>query len=568
MMKDVFRKSGRRGWIVVSGVVILLSFGFLAFDASQDFKYAKSLDIFFSLFRELNIYYVDETDPEKLVKKGIDEMLQSLDPYTTFIPESELDEFAFMTTGQYGGIGSLVRKSGDYVVISETYKAFPADKAGLKPGDIILEVDGKSTKGLPITAVSEKLKGQPNSQVELLIERFGIDKPFKKLVTREKIQVSSVPYYGMLDHETGYIRISNFTQNAAREAKEAFQKLKENNHVQSLIIDLRSNPGGLLIEAVDLVNLFVEKNQEIVSTRGKIKQWDNTYTARFDPLDTKIPLVVLVNRASASASEIVAGALQDLDRAVIVGQRTFGKGLVQTTRQLSYNTKLKVTTAKYYVPSGRCIQALDYAHRNEDGSVGYIPDSLISAYKTKNGRTVYDGGGIQPDIEVPMDSVAEITLQLYTSFRIFDFATRFAATYPEIPAPGSFSLSDSQYDAFVEFVRSQEFRYETATEDAFNTLVEKAEKEKYYQLARNEFENLKKKIMPDLHKDLYAFKPEIINLLEQEIAGRYFYEAGSIEVSLRNDTSLKSAMKVIKDRKQYSAILLETVQGEKLSLNK
>jgi carboxyl-terminal processing protease len=555
MKWNIFKRKSRIGLLMVTTITVVLSVGLVAFDASQDFKYSKSLDIFFSLFRELNMYYVDQTDPEKLVKTGIDEMLKSLDPYTTFIPESELDELAFMTTGQYGGIGSLVRKSGDYAVISELYKDFPADKAGLKPGDVIKEVNGKSTKGLPLTSVSDMLKGQPNTELEIVVERYGTDKPIRKTLTREKIQISSVPYYGMLDQETGYIRMSSFTQNSAREVRDAYRNLMDKFHPLSLILDLRSNPGGLLIEAVDLSNIFVDKNQEIVSTKGKIEQWNSSYRARFEPVDTSIPIAVLVNHGTASAAEIVAGALQDLDRAVVVGQRTFGKGLVQTTRQLSYNTKLKVTTAKYYIPSGRCIQALDYSHRNPDGSVGYVPDSLITAFKTRNGRTVYDGGGIRPDVEVPLDSAAEITSQLYTTFQIFDFATRFSITHPLIDAPSSFTLADDQYQDFIRFLKERKFQYHTGTEEAYNDLVKSAEAEKYYELSKDEFEGLRKKIIPDIDKDLMAFKEEIIELLNQEIVSRYYYEAGSIETSLRYDKQLKEAIRVLKNKQQYASIL-------------
>lgn len=351
----------------------------------NDFKIAKSLDIYFNLFKELNFYYVDDVDPEKLIKSSINGMLESLDPYTTYIPESDADDFKFQVSGQYGGIGALIRKIGDNVVIAEPYEGFPAAKAGLKAGDIITSIDSKPVNNKNVSDVSEMLKGIPETDVNIEISRPGIEKPLKKKLTRQKITIPNVPYYGIVRDSVGYIRLTNFTPDAGKDVGEALTELKK-EHAKAIILDLRNNPGGLLIEAVNVANNFLPKDQLIVFTKGKIKESFKKYLTAAEPIDTVIPLTVLVNRGSASASEIVAGSLQDLDRAVIVGQRTFGKGLVQQTRPLSYNTQLKVTTAKYYIPSGRCIQALDYSHRNEDGSVGYVPDSLIKEYKTKMGR--------------------------------------------------------------------------------------------------------------------------------------------------------------------------------------
>ncbi|HZY25498.1 MAG TPA: S41 family peptidase, partial [Bacteroidales bacterium] len=390
-------KKIRSGRIIIVFSLLLIvgvSTGFLANQETRDFRIAKNLDIFFSLFRELNTFYVDEIDPDKLIKAGIDNMLKTLDPYTVYFPESEAEDFAIMTTGKYGGIGSLVRGNGNYAVISEVYKGFPADKAGIKPGDLLKKVDGVSLKGLPTDKVSEKLKGNPGTELELTIESNGKETDYH--MKREKIVMPPVPYYGMIDSKTGYIRFTNFTQNCVDDVKAALISLK-NSNAQQIILDLRGNPGGLLTEAVAIVNLFVPEGNEVVSTKGKVKQFDEDFKTTKQPVDDKIPLAVIINRSSASASEIVAGALQDLDRGIIVGQRSYGKGLVQITRPLSYNTQLKVTTAKYYIPSGRCIQARDFSHPNEDGSVGLIPDSLISEFKTKNGRIVKDGGGITPD---------------------------------------------------------------------------------------------------------------------------------------------------------------------------
>jgi len=411
-LKEIYKSTKIR---IATIVLVLSGFVLVSFD-NDDFEIVKNLDIYYTLFRELNLIYVDETDAGKLVKTSIDQMLKSLDPYTVYIPESKLEDYKFMTTGQYGGIGALIRNSGDFTLIAEPYEDSPAMKAGLKAGDIIIEVDKKSIKGKDSDEISEVLKGQPNTPVDLLIERPGEENKFTKTLIREEIKIKSVPYFDMLNEEIGYISLSQFTMNCSNDVKEALIDLKENRNAKSIILDLRSNPGGLLMEAVKIANLFVEKDQEIVSTKGKVKQWNKTYKSTMPAYDSEIPIIVLVNSGSASASEIVSGAIQDLDRGVIVGQRTFGKGLVQATRDLSYNSKLKVTTAKYYIPSGRCIQALDYSNRNDDGSVGKIADSIITQFSTKNGRKVYDGGGIMPDIITEPKTISNIIITGITHF--------------------------------------------------------------------------------------------------------------------------------------------------------
>jgi carboxyl-terminal processing protease len=542
--------------------LLIISLFILAFSESKDFKYIKNLEIFRSLFSELRLFYVDEIDPDKLVKTSIDEMLKSLDPYTVYIPESKLDDFAFMTTGQYGGIGSLIRKSGDFAVISEVYKGFPADMAGLKIGDLIMEVDSKSTYQLPIEKISDLLKGLPNTEVTITIKKYGEKSTTKKTLTRKKIQIKSVPFYGMVSNKTGYIRLSNFTHNSYQEVKKALTDLKEDNHAQGIIIDLRSNPGGLLVEAVNVSNLFVEKGEELVSTRSRIKEFDNTYTAKSSPLDIQIPVVILVNRTSASSSEIVAGIFQDLDRGVIIGERTYGKGLVQTTRPLNYNGQLKVTTAKYFIPSGRCIQALDYSNRNEDGSVGHIPDSLISEYTTKNGRKVYDGGGIMPDIKIIQENLGQITIELYTKSLIFDYASRYSSQHESILPPTQYEFKDSQYQDFKIFIENKNFDYKTQTEIALLNLEDLAKKEKYYQNSANEFAQLREKLLHNKTKDLEAFKNEIKNLIQEEIVGRYYYQAGRIQSSLPYDIQVKKAIEVLEDQKLYSSILQVIDQKE------
>jgi len=407
-------------WIGIM-LVAVLSVTMVSFTRDQrNFEIAKNLDIYYTLFRELNMFYVDDIDPDKLVKTSIDDMLESLDPYTNYISEDQMEDFRFMTTGEYAGIGALISKHNDEIIIAEPYEGFPAQKYGLKAGDVILEVEGKDASKMSTEDVSNLLKGPADKPVEIKVQRMGDKKPLTFDVVREKISINSVPYYGMLDNNTAYIRLSQFTANCSEEVKNAFLDLKKNNP-DALVLDLRGNPGGLLMEAVNIVNFFVPKGEEIVSTRGKIKQGDKTYIATEEPIDTTIKIAVLVNRGSASASEIVTGAIQDLDRGIVVGTRTFGKGLVQTTRDLSYNTKLKVTTAKYYIPSGRCIQALDYSHRNEDGSVGTVPDSLISEFTTKHGRKVYDGGGIAPDMKIEPETLSTLGVELVTQFKIFDF---------------------------------------------------------------------------------------------------------------------------------------------------
>ena len=545
-----FKKAG-----IITLIIIAFTAGLVSFNEDRDFKLLKNLDIYYSLFRELNVFYVDDIEPEKLIEISINEMLQSLDPYTVYIPESDIDDFTFATTGKYGGIGSLIRESGDFAVISEVYKDFPADLAGLKAGDIIHEIDGKSIKGLALNKVSDLLKGLPDTEVGVTIKRYGIDDPFMFTFIRKKIHVTGVPYYGMLNKNIGYIRLSNFTQDCSKDVKNALADLKKTYSPESLILDLRGNPGGLLIEAVKVSNLFVNKGQEIVSTMGKIKQFDETYRANNLPVDTQIPLIVLVNQGSASASEIVAGALQDIDRAVIIGTRTFGKGLVQTTRPLSYNSRLKVTTAKYYIPSGRCIQALDYSNRNEDGSVGYIPDSLISEYKTQNGRLVYDGGGVSPDIEITNDNPSRLTIELYTGFMFFDFSTRYYFENDSILPPGDFKITDDIYLDFIAFVKEQNFNYVTETEQALRALVKTAKNEKYYQFSENEFTILSKKLSHDLEQDMNTFCKEIKILLEQTIVNRYYYRSGMIQSSLPYDEQIVKACELLEDNNRYANIL-------------
>jgi carboxyl-terminal processing protease len=537
--------------LAFAAVASVFSYSFV----DEYFEVSKNLDIYASVFREVNIYYVDSVSPEKLMKKSVDAMLETLDPYTNYIPESDIEDYRFMTTGQYGGIGALIRKSGDYVSVSEPYEGYPAQKADLRAGDEILEIDGKTTKGKSTDDVRHLLKGQPKTEVKLLIKRQGEKASMTKTLMREDIKVKSVPYYGMLNNDIGYIRLSGFTENAGREVKEALTQLKQKNNLKGIVFDLRYNPGGLLNEAVNVANVFVDKGQEIVSTKGKISENNRTYKAINSAVDVNIPMAVLTNSGSASASEIVSGSLQDLDRAVIIGQRTFGKGLVQTTRPLSYNTQLKITTAKYYIPSGRCIQALDYAHRNEDGSVGKIPDSLMKEFKTRAGRKVFDGGGVLPDVALEPRKLGNITASLISKNIIFDYATLYRIQHVTIPAAKDFHLTDEDWNGFMAFIADKDYDYTTKSEKALDDLKKNSEDEKYFDGLKNEYDALKNKLSHNKKEDVSRNKEEICDILQQEIAGRYYYQAGKIEASFLRDQEIKKAIEVLNNATLYASIL-------------
>lgn len=518
----------------------------------NDFEIGKNLDIFTTLYRELNTNYVDELKPGELIKTGIDAILESLDPYTTFISESDLEDYKLMTTGQYGGIGAMIHKQGEYVVISDPYEGFPAQKNDIRSGDIILEVNGKSAKGKTTDNVTEVLRGQPGSTVKILLKRG--DNTFEKTVEREEIKIDNIPYFGMVNETTGYIKLSNFYQNAGKEVKEAFLKLKEKG-MTACIIDLRGNGGGLLNEAVNIVNIFVEKGTTVVSTKGKLKDKNNTHRAQNAATDKDISLTILVDRGSASASEIVAGAVQDIDRGVIIGERTYGKGLVQNVISLSYNTKMKVTVAKYYIPSGRCIQAIDYSQKNDDGSVAKIPDSLKVAFKTLGGRTVYDGGGIEPDIYIEPYKYSKITQSLVTKFLVFDYATKYRTIHSAIDSAKIFNVTDAIYNDFISFISDKDYDYITKSEQSLKEFKENAESEKYYDDIKTEYEALKNKIMHNKKEDLEKFKDEIKLLLKEEIVSRYYFQKGRLEATLAADQEVKKALEVLKDDITYKGIL-------------
>lgn len=550
-MKNMIRKVRWYYLLIALGILGLFSF---TNNGANYFEISKNLDIFATLYREVNTYYVDDVDAGKLMKKAIDEMLESLDPYTNYISEAEAEDFRFQMTGQYGGIGSMVGTRDGLIVITDPYEGYPAQKADLRAGDIILEIEGKSTKNKTTADVSKLLKGQPGTQVKLLIRRDG-EGEFTKVLTREEIQLKNVPYSGMISENTGYIRLASFTQNAGKEVRDALVELKKNPGLKNVILDVRGNPGGLLHESINIVNVFVPQGQEVVRTKGKVQEWDKSYHTLNQPVDTEIPVVVLTNRGSASASEIVSGSIQDLDRGVVIGQRTFGKGLVQSTRPLTYNAQLKVTTAKYYTPSGRCIQALDYSHRNSDGSVGAVPDSLKKAFKTKNGRTVYDGGGIDPDVATKQFTYSKIAESLLINQLIFDFATQYRTKHPTIAAAKDFKLTEADFNEFKNFITGKKYDYQTASEKSLEEFRKKAEEEKYFEAVKGQYEQLKQNLNHDKQADLEKNKAEIIELIEAEIAKRYYFQRAQYEMAFKHDEDVQEALKLFADMNKYRQLL-------------
>jgi carboxyl-terminal processing protease len=543
----------RLKWSVVIVTLAVLAWSFRK-PAEKYFDIAKSLDIFATLFKEVNAYYVDEIEPQKLIRTSIDGMLSSLDPYTDYIPEDEIESFRITTTGQYGGVGALIGIVNKKTVITHPYKNFPAFKAGIKVGDEIISVDGKNVQGKSTSDVSALLKGQPKTEVEVKVRRFGLKENLTFKIKREKISITNLTYFGMVEPGVGYMRLDDFTPGASREVSEALVKLKEQGAAK-IIVDLRENPGGLLHEAINIVSVFIPKGQEVVSTKGKVEEWNKSYSTLNSPVDTEIPMVVLVSEGSASASEIVAGSLQDYDRAILVGKKTFGKGLVQTTRPLAYNTQLKVTTAKYYIPSGRCIQALDYAHRKEDGTVERFADSLKSEFKTKSGRNVYDGGGLDPDVSVEDEYLGSVTAALINSGFIFEYASRYCAENATKPDLKSFHLSDSDYEKFLSFLKENKFTYSTPLERNTKQLIETAKQERYYTELEGQLNSLRSKIEVSKSTDLMKFKDEITAMLEEQIAFNYELNEGQAMISLNRDKVVLEAVKVLNDPAAYKRIL-------------
>lgn len=549
-MKAINRKKYILAFFSI-GMVALLAFGA---PSERYFEIAKNLDIFATLFKEVNTYYVDEINPNTFMKKGIEAMLQTLDPYTNYIPEDDIEDYRTLTTGQYGGIGALIGKRKGKNTVIMPYIGFPAHDAGLQIGDELLQVDDVDVQDKTTSEISKLLKGQANTELRLAIKRYGVEENLIISLNREKITIDNVPYYGMVDAAIGFIKLSDFTTNAGKEVKDALLDLKGQG-AKGIILDLRDNPGGLLNEAVNVSNVFIPKDSEVVSTRGKVSDWNKTYRALNNPVDTEIPIAVLTNSRSASAAEIVAGVIQDYDRGILVGQKTFGKGLVQATRPLTYNSQLKVTTAKYYIPSGRCIQAIDYSHRNEDGSVGKVPDSLKVAFQTANNRTVYDGGGVDPDIQSETRSFAQITKSLVSQSLIFDYATDYHFKHNEIKPAPEFDLSVEEYDHFVKWLSEKDFDYTTQVENTINNLISKAKEEKYYEEIKAEIEELKQKVNHNKNADLLNFKAEIKEILEEDIASRYYFQKGIIEASFDNDVEVQNAIQVLQDTNRYNQLL-------------
>lgn len=523
---------------------------------NHNFQVSKNLDVFNSVYKELDMFYVDTIDPQKVIRAGIDAMLEEIDPYTVYYPEDDLDDLKQMITGKYAGIGSIIRyyKKRERVVIFEPYEDTPAAEAGLKAGDIILEIDGKDVKGLMTDKVSEMLRGEAGTTFILKVERPGEAAPLEFRITRRNIQTPAVPYYGMLtDGKSGYVQLTSFTDNCARDVRRAIIELKEQGASQ-FVLDLRSNGGGSLKEAVEIVNLFVPKGLELISTKGKMRQACHVYKSTREPLDLKSPLAVLVDGASASAAEIVAGSLQDLDRAVIVGTRTYGKGLVQIPRDLPYNGQLKVTTSKYYIPSGRCIQALDYQHRDEKGQAIRTPDSLTNVFYTAAGREVRDGGGIRPDVAVEVPKQSHLLYYLLNDDVLLEYGNEYALSHPTIAGPQEFELTDEDYEHFKKMVLESGFKYDRQSEKALKELKEVAKFEGYLENAQAEFDALEKKLQHNLSADLDRLKKEIKPLIASEIVKRYYFQRGVIIQQLKDDTDLDKALEVLGDSTSYAAV--------------
>lgn len=526
----------------------------------KEIELAKQMEILLSVYRDANLFYVDSTKPDEMVNDALKGMLSELDPYTEYIPATAMDDFEFQVTGKYAGIGSLIRQRGtgdkSWVEISEPYEGTPSDKAGLKAGDRLLEIDGQSLQGLGSQRVSAMLKGDPDTKFTLKYRPLSDTTTTRSIeITRRKIAIAGVPYFGMVGDGVGYVRLNTFTEGSAREVRDALDKLHEQGGVQSLILDLRGNGGGSVGEAIDIVGLFVPRNTEALKIQGRVAQTSATYRTRVEPTYRDLPLAVLVNSSSASASEIVAGALQDLDRAVIIGQRSFGKGLVQSPRPMPYNGLLKLTTAKYYTPSGRCIQALDYTHRRDDGSVGHVPDSLIKAFKTTVGRTVYNGGGIMPDVKIEAEYLSKFTAILTAYGFIDDFANLYAAQNAK-PAI-RFRVDDNIYDRFVKFMSDNTIEYESLSSRKLKDLVEAAKKEKYTDKISADLQSIADKIKDDKMQELETFKAELKEMIASAIVTRWAYARGAIEHSIKDDKEIDQARALLANRSEYKRILTE-----------
>jgi carboxyl-terminal processing protease len=540
--------------VLISAGIVTLALGIWSFNDDL-FQISKNLEVFTALYKEVNINYVDDISSAKLLKTGADAMLDGLDPYTEFVPESEIEDYKLhYVSTQYGGIGASIFSRNNKVYVSGVFEGFPAQKADVRPGDQVIKINDIVLDGKNSDQVSQLLKGSKGAIVKLLLKRDNEDKAVEKNLARDEIKQPNVSYYGMVDGNMGYIKLDRFLENSAQEVTDALLAVKKNNP-NGIILDLRSNGGGILQEAVKIVNLFVQKDVEVVSQKGKVREKNYTYRTAAAPLAPDVPLVVLVNSRSASASEIVAGSLQDLDRAVIIGQRSYGKGLVQQTFPLPYNSLVKITIAKYYVPSGRCIQEIDYAHRKDDGTVTKFADSLMHEFKTKNGRSVYDGSGIYPDIFIKPDVYANVTQTLIGKLFVFDYATKYRLSHPKIADARSFQLSDAEYEDFVKYLSDKNYTYNTTTEKVLTALKTEATKEKQFDQIQGEYDVLKTKLLNAKKNDLQLHKTEVKQALENEIASRYYFDKGRYEVNFKHDIDLAQAVKTMQDKNQLAAVL-------------
>ncbi|MEM9920026.1 MAG: S41 family peptidase [Bacteroidota bacterium] len=530
--------------------IALLGMATITTDHGKYFEISKNIEIFTNLYKEINTYYVDDVDPAKLMRTGVDAMLSSLDPYTNYISESEIEGFRYITDGKYNGIGAMIRKTESYVTITEPYEDCPAQKAGLMAGDVILAIDGKSAKDKSTDDVSDILKGFPGTEVVLTIQRPGTEKPMKITMIRDEVVVPNVPYSGMLTDEIGYVALTTFTRNAGKNVGDALKKLKDDNpKMKGLVFDLRGNGGGLLTEAVNVSNVFIPKGELVVSTKGKVIDWDRSFKTINKAIDEEISLILLVDGNSASASEIVSGVIQDLDRGVLVGQRSYGKGLVQNTRDVGYNSKVKMTTAKYYIPSGRCIQGVSY----DDGKPTDIPDEKRTAFKTRNGRKVLDGGGLKPDIIIENNDNVNIVKSLVEENILFDYITQYILKNEKIASVDE--LKFTKFEEFTKYVEEQDFEYNTESEKILTQLKEQAEREGYSDMIDASIRQIEQSIQTEKKNDLVKYKDVIVGLLEKEIASRYFYQKGKIQLGLKNDPEIKEAVSLLNDSARYKSIL-------------
>ena len=547
--------------VLVSLLMVLLAApAFAQIDRDHDFKTAKNMDIFNSIYKNLDLMYVDTLDAQEVVGNGIKAMLGSLDPYTTYYPEEKVNELKNMLTGKYAGVGAVVRYNFQLqrVCISEPYENMPAAEVGLKKGDIILSIDDEDMTNKDVAYVSDHLRGDPGTSFIIKVKRPSTGKTLKMKITRRTIQMPFLPYYGMLEGGFGYINFNSFTDNCAKDVRRAFIDLKKQG-AKGLVFDLRNNGGGSVSEAVSIINMFLPKGKTVLKMQGKLQRSNKEYKTSVEPVDSVMPMVVLVNGNSASASEIMSGSLQDYDRAIILGTRTYGKGLVQTTMDLPYNGQMKLTTAKYYIPSGRCVQALNYKHA-KGGYVEHVPDSLTNVFYTANGREVRDGGGVKPDVEVKPDSLPNIAFYLAgardSNEVMLNYEVDYIAKHPTIAPAKDFALTDADYDEFKARVLKANFKYDRETEKYLKDLEKLAKFEGYYDDAKPEFEALKKKLSHNVAKDLDYNKEYIKQLLENEIVAAYYFQAGAIQNSLRYDKQIKEAVKLLNSPEEYKKILL------------